>query len=330
MHASPIAVPTREDLLDAYRKMRTIRAFEEELHHLVMAGQLTGFLHLCSGQEAVAVGVVSQLDARDSLASTHRGHGHCIARGVDPNAMMAEIHGRATGVCRGKGGSLHIADLSLGMLGANGIVGAGIPIAVGAALTCRYRRTGGVAVAFFGDGAANQGAFHEAANLAALWQLPVLFVCENNGYGEATPAEFATSVRDVAERASAYGMPGVIADGMDFFDVREKAAQAIAGARRGEGPTLLECKTYRYHGHYVGDTKAYRPAAEEEAMRRERDPLDRFERSVVSRGWLDAVALRAVDAEVALRIRDAVAFARSSPEPEPEELHRDVYGEYGA
>jgi pyruvate dehydrogenase E1 component alpha subunit len=216
------------------------------------------------------------------------------------------------------------------MLGANGIVGAGIPIAVGAALTCQYRRTGGVSVAFFGDGAANQGAFHEAANLAALWRLPVLLVCENNGYGEATPAEFATSVRDVADRASAYGMPGVIADGMDFFDVREKAALAIARARRGDGPTLLECKTYRFHGHYVGDTKTYRPAAEEEAMRRERDPLGVFEHRVVSCGALDSTALRAIDVDASRRIREAVTFARSSPEPEPEELHRDVYGKYGA
>jgi len=232
-----------ETLMDLYRQMRRIRTFEEKLAELVNAGQLAGFLHLYAGQEAVAVGVCAHLGDGDYVASTHRGHGHAIAKGVDLRAMMAELFGRRTGVCKGKGGSMHIADLERGMLGANGIVGAGIPLTVGAALTAQVKRTGGVAVAFFGDGAANQGQFHEALNLAAVWKLPAVFVCENNGYGEATPMEFVTPVRDLAVRAGAYAMASAIADGMDFFDVHEKAGAAVARARAGEGPTLLEGKT---------------------------------------------------------------------------------------
>jgi len=316
---------TREQLLDGYRRMRRIRAFEEKLAELVGSGRLAGFLHLYAGEEAVAVGVALHLSDRDWLTSTHRGHGHCLAKGVDPKRMMAELFGRATGTCKGKGGSMHIADLDRGMLGANGIVGAGIPLAVGAALTARTKRTGGVAVAFFGDGASNQGQFHEALNLAAVWKLPVVFVAENNGYGEATPHEFACSVRDVATRAAAYGIPGVIADGMDFFDVWGKAGAAIARARAGEGPTLLECKTYRYFGHYVGDNLKYRTKEEAETMRQTRDPLEGFERLTGEEGWLEAGALRAVDGEVAAEIEQAVAFAEASPHPTPDDVTRDVY-----
>ena len=203
----------RDQILDAYRHMRRIRTFEEKLYDLVTAGKLAGFLHLYAGQEAVAVGVTMHLTDRDVIASTHRGHGHCIAKGVEMNAMMAELFGRSTGICKGKGGSMHIADLDVGMLGANGIVGAGIPLATGAALTASVKKTGAVSVAFFGDGASNQGQFHESLNLAAVWKLPVIYVVENNGYGEATPYEFVTSVTDIADRAGAYGIPGVIADG---------------------------------------------------------------------------------------------------------------------
>lgn len=319
---------TREGLLDAYRRMRRIRAFEEKLAELVTAGRLAGFLHLYAGEEAVAVGVAAHLGDGDHFASTHRGHGHCIAKGVGVRGMMAELFGRATGTCKGKGGSMHIADLSKGMLGANGIVGAGIPLAVGAALTAKVRRTGGVSVAFFGDGATNQGQFHEGVNLAAVWKLPVLFVVENNGYGEATPTEFVTPVRDIAVRASSYGIPGIIADGMDFFDVFGKAGQAIARARAGDGPTLLECKTYRYFGHYVGDNLAYRTKEEAEHWRQQRDALEAFERRTAGEGWLETDALRAIDAEVATEIEEAVRFAEASPFPEASALVQDVYVSY--
>jgi pyruvate dehydrogenase E1 component alpha subunit len=305
--------------------MRTIRVFEEKLAELVTAGKLAGFLHLYAGEEAVAVGVCSQLQDRDFVCSTHRGHGHCIAKGVDLQAMMAELFGRATGTCRGKGGSMHIADLDRGMLGANGIVGAGIPLATGAALSAQVKQTGGVAVAFFGDGATNQGQFHEALNIASIWKLPVVYVIENNGYGEATPYEFVTPVRDLAVRATSYAMHSEIVDGMDFFDVYEKASAALERARSGEGPTLLECKTYRYFGHYVGDPLTYRTKEEAEEWRQTRDPLDLFEQRGVEGGFLDADALRAIDGEVVEAIEAAVAYAEASPLPDLAELTTDVY-----
>jgi pyruvate dehydrogenase E1 component alpha subunit len=319
---------TREQLLDAYRRMRTIRMFEEKLNDLVMAGKLSGFLHLYAGEEAVAVGVAAHLTDRDYFASTHRGHGHCIAKGVDVKAMMAELFGRSTGVCKGKGGSMHIADFDHGMLGANGIVGAGIPLAVGAGLTAATKKTGAVSIAFFGDGASNQGAFHESANIAALWKLPVVFVCENNGYGEATPAEFAVSVKDIADRAAGYGIPGVIVDGMDFFDVYETAGEAIARARAGGGPTLLECKTYRFFGHYVGDNTAYRTKEEAEEMRRQKDPISLFEDRAVSAELVKGEELRAIDGESARLLEEAVEYAEASPLPQPEEVLTDVYVRY--
>ncbi|MDH3212195.1 MAG: thiamine pyrophosphate-dependent dehydrogenase E1 component subunit alpha [Myxococcales bacterium] len=316
---------SRDALLDAYRQMRTIRGFEEKLAELVTAGKLAGFLHLYAGEEAVAVGVCSHLSDRDIVTSTHRGHGHCIAKGVDVRGMMAELFGRSTGICKGKGGSMHIADLDRGMLGANGIVGAGIPLATGAALTAKLKRNGGVAVAFFGDGATNQGQFHEALNIAAVWCLPAIYVVENNGYGEATPTEFVTPVKDIAERAASYAMPSAVVDGMDFFDVRAKAGEAIARAREGGGPTLLECKTYRYYGHYVGDPLTYRRKEEAEEVRQLRDPLDLLERRAVEAGVVDADALRAIDGEVAAELEAAVAWAEQSPLPTADDVLRDVY-----
>jgi pyruvate dehydrogenase E1 component alpha subunit len=316
---------TPEAALQAYRRMRTIRVFEDKLAELVMSGKLAGFLHLYAGEEAVAVGVCSHLSDRDWVTSTHRGHGHCIAKGVDVNAMMAELFGRATGVCKGKGGSMHIADLDRGMLGANGIVGAGMPLAVGAGLTCAVKKTGGVSVAFFGDGATNQGQFHEALNLAAIWKLPVVFVAENNLYGEATPYEFVTPVRDLAERARSYAMRAEIADGMDFFDVYDKAGAAIAHARAGEGPTLLECKTYRYYGHYVGDPLTYRTKEESDEVRAKRDALDLFEKRAVGDGLVEEPVLRAIDGEIAENIAAAVGFAEQSPFPTLESMLQDVY-----
>ena len=316
---------SREKLIDVYQKLRMIRRFEEKLVELVAAGKLAGFLHLYAGQEAVAVGVCTQLDERDIVNSTHRGHGHCIAKGVDVKGMMAELFGKRTGTCKGKGGSMHIADLERGMLGANGIVGAGIPLTAGAALTAQIKRTGGVAVGFFGDGATNEGAFHEALNMASIWQLPAVFVAENNLYGEATPMEFVTPMRDLAERAASYRMPSDIADGMNFFDVYEKANAAIARARDGGGPTLLECKTYRYLGHYVGDPLTYRHKEELEDWRQNRDALEHFEREVVEMDLIEPDDLRRIDAEVEAEIDAAVAEAEAAPYPDPADVTADVY-----
>jgi len=316
---------SRAELLDAYRRMRMIRNFEVKLTELVTAGKMGGFMHLYAGEEAVAVGVCQQLADTDFVASTHRGHGHCIAKGVDVAGMMAELFGRATGCCKGKGGSMHIADMDKGMLGANGIVGAGIPLTTGAALTAKLKRSGGVAVAFFGDGASNQGAFHESLNMAANWKLPAVYVVENNGWGEFTPTEFVIPVKDIATRAGSYAMASAIADGMDFFDVYEKAGEAIAKARAGEGPTLLECKTYRFYGHFVGDPLKYRAKEEAERWIQTRDPLDRFERRVTEAGLVDSGDLRAIDKSVDDELAAAVAAAESAPLPDPAEVTRDVY-----
>jgi len=319
---------SKDVLVDVYRQMRTIRAFEDKLQELVASGKLAGFLHLYAGEEAVAVGVCSHLSDADVVGSTHRGHGHCIAKGVDVKGMMAELFGRATGTCKGKGGSMHIADVDRGMLGANGIVGGGIPLVTGAALTAQVKRTGGVAVAFFGDGATNQGQFHESLNMAANWKLPAVYVVENNGFGEFTPTEFVVPVRDIADRAASYGMRSDIADGMDFFDVYERAGEAIARARAGEGPTLLECKTYRFYGHYVGDTLVYRDKQEAEDWIQNRDPLQLFESRVVEAGVVSPDDLREVDGEVAELLAEAVSEAEAAPLPSPEDVLADVYVSY--
>ena len=321
---------SQEQLLDAYRRMRTIRAFEEKLTELVSAGKMGGFMHLYAGEEAVAVGVCQHLSVRDVVASTHRGHGHCIAKGVNVAGMMAELFGRSTGVCKGKGGSMHIADMDLGMLGANGIVGAGIPLTTGAALTAKLKRTGGVAVAFFGDGASNQGSFHESLNMAANWKLPAVYVVENNGFGEFTPTEFVVPVKDIAVRAGSYAMASDIADGMDFFDVYEKAALAIERARAGEGPTLLECKTYRFMGHFVGDPLPYRSKEEAEQWIQGRDPLDLFEARVLEAGLLESEDLRRIDGDVQAELEQAVVAAEAAPHPDLSEVTTDVYVEGSA
>ena len=318
---------TRDQLLDAYRTMRMIRSFEDKLDELVKLGKLGGFLHLYAGEEAVATGVCSHLGDGDVVCSTHRGHGHCIAKGVDVGGMMAELFGRSSGVCKGKGGSMHIADVDKGMLGANGIVGAGIPLATGAALTAKLKKTGGVAVAFFGDGASNQGQFHESLTMASNWKLPVVYVVENNGFGEFTPTEFVVPVKDIAERAVAYAMRSEIADGMDFFDVYEKAGQAIAAARAGEGPTLLECKTYRFRGHFVGDPLVYRSKEESEDWIQNRDPLPAIEARVVEAGLVEVDALRRIDGEVAEALAAAVEAAEAAPLPRAEDVLSDVYVE---
>ena len=314
-----------ERLQVIYRKMRMIRSFEEKLNELVTAGKLGGFLHLSVGQEAIAVGVCALLNDLDYVSTTHRGHGHCIAKGVGVKGMMAELFGRSSGLCKGKGGSMHIADMDAGMLGANGIVGAGIGLATGAALTCKLKNTGGVAVAFFGDGASNQGLFHEALNMASNWKLPAVYVVENNGWGEFTPTDFVVPVDNIAVRADSYAMRKDVADGNDFFDVYDKATSAIRAARAGEGPTLLECKTYRYYGHYVGDALAYRCQEEADAWREQRDTIERFSELVVSEGMVTAADLDRIDAEVARELEQAVADAESAPMPAVGALYEDVY-----
>ena len=319
---------SRETLIGVYRRMRTIRSFEENLQTLVAAGKIGGFMHLYAGEEAIAVGVCSLLSDEDLVGSTHRGHGHCIAKGVDVKKMMAELLGRSTVTNKGKGGSMHIADVSKGMLGANGIVGGGIPLVTGAALTAQVLGQTNVAVSFFGDGATNQGQFHESLTMASNWKLPALYVCENNGFGEFTPTEFVVPVQDIAERAASYSMRAVIADGMDFFDVYEKAGEAIELARNGEGPTLLECKTYRFYGHYVGDPTPYRNKEEAEDWIQNRDPLDLFETKVTEAGIVDTDDLRTVDGEVELLLREAVEEAEAAPHPSPEDVLTDVYVRY--
>ena len=319
---------TGAELLDVYRQMRTIRSFEEKLQELVSAGKVGGFMHLYAGEEAVAVGVCAHLSDEDHVGSTHRGHGHCIAKGVDVKAMMAELFGRTTGTNRGKGGSMHIADVAKGMLGANGIVGGGIPLVTGAALSAQVQGASNIAVGFFGDGATNQGQFHESLTMASNWKLPVVYVCENNGFGEFTPTDFVVPVKDIVERAASYSMRAVIADGMDFFDVYEKAGEAIELARQGEGPTLLECKTYRFYGHYVGDQTPYRNKEEAEDWIQNRDPLDIFENKTTEAGVLESDDLRTIDGEVAALLNQAVEEAEAAPMPEPEDLLTDVYVRY--
>ncbi|MDG2336289.1 MAG: thiamine pyrophosphate-dependent enzyme [Myxococcota bacterium] len=316
------------ELREVYRKLRTIRSFEEKLQELVGAGKIGGFMHLYAGEEAVAVGVCEHLSREDLLGSTHRGHGHCIAKGVDVKAMMAELFGRSTGTNRGKGGSMHIADVDTGMLGANGIVGGGIPLVTGAALTAQVKGSDHVAVGFFGDGATNQGQFHESLTMASNWKLPAVYVCENNGFGEFTPTEFVVPVKDIVERAGSYGMRSAIADGMDFFDVYEKAGEAIDLARRGEGPTLLECKTYRFYGHYVGDQTPYRNKEEAEDWIQNRDPLDLFETRVSEAGILAPDDFRTVDGEVATYLAEVVQAAEEAPQPDIAEVLTDVYVNY--
>ncbi len=305
--------------------MALIRQFEERLKWLVETGVPVGAVHYYIGQEAVAAGVCSVLAPDDWIASTHRGHGHCIAKGTAIGPMMAELFGKVTGTNRGKGGSMHITDLSKGILGVNPIVGAGIAHAIGAGLSAKVRGTFQVAVTFFGEGAAGIGTCHECMNMAAIWNLPVVFVCENNGYAQATPFEYASSVPEVSRRASAYGMPGETIDGQDVFAVREAAARAVARARAGLGPTLLECRTYRYFGHHQSDdTLRYRLAAEEDAARG-RDCLVQFRQRMTDHGPLSLAELDAIDGENALIIDEAVEFAKASPVPEPHELFTDVY-----
>lgn len=317
----------RDDLLEAYRRMRTIRAFDVRVSVEMDSGDIPGDTHFYAGQEASAVGICLHLSESDYIASTHRGHGHCIAKGCDVDAMMAEIFGKATGICHGKGGSMHIADLSRGMLGANGIVGGGLPLACGAAMTAQILGNGSVSVVFTGDGAINQGATAESMNLAQVWKLPVVFAVEDNGFAEATASSYAVA-GEIADRARALGMAAATVDGTDFFAVHQVAEEAIARARRGEGPTLLHIRVPRFYGHFNGDPDNYRTKGEREAMRRERDCLALFRARVSEVGLIEAEDLDRMDAEIAALIDDAVTAARAAPVPPPEALLSDVYIQY--
>lgn len=320
---------TKDKALWMYERMVLIRTFEERVSKLFADGEIPGFVHLYAGEEAVAVGVCAHLDHADFITSTHRGHGHCIAKGVDVKRMMAELLGRVDGLCRGKGGSMHVADVSMGMLGANGIVGGGPPLACGAALTAKTLGTQQVAACFFGDGAAEQGTTHEGMNLAAIWNLPVLFVCENNQFAESTPVTYHCAAGDIAERAASYNIPGVTVDGFDLLAMYEAAGAAVERARAGEGPSLIEAKTWRYFGHFEGDQVTYR-TAEQSADYRERDPIKRFAGQIVGRDLAVPGDLETIQRSAETEIEEALEYARSSPMPQPEDCLTDVYVSYPA
>lgn len=311
-------------LLDFYRSMKMIRRFEEVACQALIDGKIPASLHTSIGQEAVAAGICASLQHSDLVVSNHRGHGHCIAKGADPRTMMAELMGKAAGTNSGRGGSMHVADPDLGILGANGIVGAGVPIALGAAYACRVRASRQIVACFFGDGAANEGGCHEAMNIAALWKLPLIFVCEHNGYAEMTPQNVHAPIRDIAIRAAAYAMPGEIVDGNDVIAVSAAAEAAATRARRGDGPTLLECKTYRVRGHFEGDPQRYKPA-DEAAQWKDRDPITLFRARCTEVEEVNAASLDEIDQEVEGVMREAVAFADAATLPEPAEVAHHVY-----
>jgi acetoin:2,6-dichlorophenolindophenol oxidoreductase subunit alpha len=315
--------------LRLYAQMALIRSFENLVRELYASAELEGGMHLSVGEEAVAVGVCSALQESDMVTSTHRPHGHCLAMGVDPGRVMAELLGRVDGVCRGMGGSMHLADMPAGFFGANGVVGAGAPLACGAALSAKLRGTGGVTVCFFGDGGAQQGAVHEAMNLASVWRLPVVFVCENNGYAQTTPVSYHSSVARIADRAASYAMPGHRVDGLDVLAVRSTAAEAVARAAGGDGPTLIEAVAWRSFGHFEGDQQMYRPVQERSGFDAI-DPLSRYGEVIVNRGLATETDLKAAASDSADQVRRALAFARASAFPDPIESLEHVYVSYGA
>jgi TPP-dependent pyruvate/acetoin dehydrogenase alpha subunit len=311
---------------DLFASMALIRAFETRVSELYRDGEIPGFVHTSLGQEAVAAGVGAALADGDYVATTHRGHGHCLARGMEVEGMMAELFARAEGICHGKGGSMHIADPAHGVLGANAIVGASLPLAVGAGMSSRFLHQGRVSVAFFGEGAVNQGAFHEAANLAAIWSLPTILVCENNIYAEFSDSRTLTKVPSVAERAASYGIEAAVVDGNDVDAVYRLSVDAADRCRDGRGPFLIEAETYRWHGHYEGDAQPYKPEDEATAWR-ERDPLEVSAARLRERGEADEEELARIRDEAAARIESAIERARELPPPETEEAYADVFGE---
>ncbi|GAB4344261.1 MAG: alpha-ketoacid dehydrogenase subunit alpha/beta [Candidatus Abyssubacteria bacterium] len=314
----------KNEMLNLYESMQKLRKFEEEVSSQFAGGSIPGFVHLYIGQEAVAVGACSALRPDDYITSTHRGHGHLIAKGGDLNKMMAELYGKDTGYCRGRGGSMHIVDVSLGILGANGIVGAGTQIAAGAGLSAKVRKSGQVVVCFFGDDATTEGMFHESMNLAAVWDLPIVFVCENNLYGQFTHYSKHSKVADIAEKAKAYGMPGVIVDGNDVLAVRAATERAVEKARAGHGPTLVECKTYRWHGHYEGDVYPYRSDEEIEQWKK-KCPIAGFREKLIAEGIAKAEDLDEIDKKVGEMMKSAIKFAEESPPPDPATVTENVY-----
>lgn len=319
-------LPAEGQLREMFRKMVLIRRFEERVNDLYMKGRIPSTLHLYIGQEAVAVGVCSVLTQDDYVLSTHRPHGHALAKGVAPSALMAELMAKATGCCKAKGGSMHVGDVRVGMMPAIAIVGANVPIAAGCALAAKMRKTGQVAVAFFGDGAANEGAWHEGLNLAAVWNLPAIFVCENNRYAASTPFSTAFKIENVADRAPGYGIPGEIVNGNDVLAVYRVARAAVERAREGGGPTLIECETYRLCGHSRSDPRTYR-TREEEAEWKNRDPIPRFRKWLVEEGISPDKELNEIAEGVERDIDDAIAFAEASPEPLLADLYTDVFKE---
>jgi len=316
---------SKEKLVDMIKDMLKIRYFEEKVEQLYGQGEIHGTMHLCVGQEATAVGVCAVLRPEDKIISTHRGHGHCIAKGADPNKMMAELLGRSTGYCKGKGGSMHIADLDQGNLGANGIVGAGIPIATGAALASKMKNLGYVVVCFFGDGATNEGAFHEGLNLASIWKLPVIFFCENNQYGMSGNIKQMTNIENIAERSVSYGIQGVVVDGNNVFSVIDVMTEAVDRARRGEGPTLIEAKTYRWKGHSRSDARKYRTREEEMDWRANRDPIANYRSLLITEGVITGEEMKQIEQMIIKEIDDSVEFAKNSPMPSIDTLEDDVY-----
>jgi TPP-dependent pyruvate/acetoin dehydrogenase alpha subunit len=317
---------TEDGRKEALRRMCTIRAFDTTAGERFADGEIPGFVHLYLGQEAVGVGTCGALDPDDYIASTHRGHGHCIAKGLEPKQMMAELYGKREGYCNGKGGSMHIADVDSGMLGANGIVGAGPPLATGAALSIDYQDKKQVALSFCGDGAMAQGQVHEAANIAATWNLPAIFVIENNLYGEATPADKQHNIEDLSDTAQAYDVPGITVDGMDVTAVNEAVVEARKRARNGDGPSFIEAKTYRFNGHFEGDEQVYRDDDEVERWRA-RDPIDAFKARLIDRGELTEDEFEEMQSEVTGIIEEAVSYAQDAPAPEPHEAYDDMFAE---
>lgn len=316
---------TKKEKLELFRKMVTVRAFEERAGELFRQNLIPGFIHLSIGEEASSVGTCSVLRPDDYVASTHRGHGHMIAKGADPGRMFAELLGKASGYCRGKGGSMHIADFSIGILGANGVVGGGFPIIVGAGLSAKLRKTDQVGIVFFGDGAANRGTFHEACNMAAIWKLPIVFVCENNLYASTTPSAYSLAGGSVAERARAYGIKGYVTDGNNVLEVREVVGEAVARARNGEGPSIVENKTYRYRGHFEGDPQKYRSTQEIEAYRSAHDPIERFRTLLMKDKTLSRSQEKKIRADVQETIEEAVVFGMDAAFPNPEDALEDLY-----
>jgi len=314
-----------KELIEMYRTMLTIRRFEERVSKEFIDGKVLGYVHVYIGEEAIATGVCKNLRLTDRIVSHHRGHGHCIAKGADIRRMMAEIFGKKTGYCKGKGGSMHIADFSVGMLGANGIVGAGLPIATGAAVAAQLEGNQGVAAVFFGDGGVHEGEFHETMNLASIWKLPLIFVCENNGYAVNTRSESVIAIDEIYKRAAAYQMPGMAVDGNDVEAVHKAAEELVARAREGKGPSFLECRTYRWHGHFETRMPMEARPAEEVAAWKKKDPIPAMAAKLLARGIVTQPDLEKMNDQILAQVEEAVKYANDSPLPAPEDAMEDVY-----